>query len=68
HESAVGALVLASAARGARLFGESDHDAAVVHEALDGAPVGGLFTGAEVGPVGGRTFVHGSSAVVVLFG
>ncbi len=67
-ESAAGALVLASSARGARLFGEPDHDAALVHEALDGAPVAGVVTGAEVGPVGGRSFVHGASATVVLFG
>ena len=67
-ESAAGALVLTSTARGLRLFGEADHDAGVVDEALDGAPTAGIFCGSEVGPVGGTSFVHSSSATVVLFG
>ena len=67
-ESAAGAFVLTSVARGLRLFGEADHDAGIVDEALDGAPVAGIFCGAEVGPVGGTAFVHSASATVVLFG
>ena len=67
-ETAAGAFVLTSVARGLRLFGEADHDAGIVDEALDGAPVAGIFCGAEVGPVGGTAFVHSASATVVLFG
>lgn len=67
-ESAAGALVLTSTARGTRLFGAADHDAEIVDEALDGAPSAGIFCGSEVGPVGGAPFVHTSSATVVLFG
>ncbi len=67
-ESAAGAFVLTSTARGLRLFGEADHDAGVVDEALDGAPSAGIFCGSELGPVGGTSFVHTSSATVVLFG
>ena len=67
-ESAAGAFVLTSTARGLRLFGEADHDAGIVDEALDGAPLAGVFCGAEAGPVGGTSFAHTSSATVVLFG
>ena len=67
-ESAAGALVLTSTARGLRLFGDADHDAGIIDEALDGAPLAGVFCGSEVGPVGGTSFAHTSSATVVLFG
>jgi small ligand-binding sensory domain FIST len=67
-ESAAGALVLTSIARGLRLFGDADHDAGIIDEALDGAPLAGVFCGSEVGPVGGTSFAHTSSATVVLFG
>ena len=67
-ESAAGAFVLTSVARGHRLFGEADHDAGVVDEALDGAPTAGIFCGAEAGPVGGTSFTHSGSATVLLFG
>lgn len=67
-ESAAGAFLLTSVARGLRLFGEADHDAGIVEDALDGAPLAGVFCGAEAGPVGGTSFAHTSSATVVLFG
>ena len=63
----VGALVFTCNGRGTRLFGVPDHDAAVVSEALGGAPVAGLFCAGEIGPVGGTSFVHGLTASVVLF-
>lgn len=53
--------------RGEALFGEPDHDARTVSEATGGAPLAGMFCAGELGPVGGRTFVHGFTASVVLF-
>jgi small ligand-binding sensory domain FIST len=61
------ALLFTCNGRGARLFGEPDHDAGVLDEALDGAPVAGFFAAGEFGPVGGRNFVHGFTASVALF-
>jgi small ligand-binding sensory domain FIST len=63
-----GALVFTCNGRGSQLFGAPDHDAAVISEALDGAPVAGMFCAGEVGPVGRRNFVHGFTASVALFG
>lgn len=65
---AAGALVFTCNGRGSRLFGTPDHDAAVVSEALKGAPVAGMFCAGELGPVGGSNFVHGFTAAVALFG
>jgi small ligand-binding sensory domain FIST len=64
--SADGALLFTCNGRGTALFGEEDHDAAVVTEALQ-APVAGMSCAGELGPVGGRSFLHGFTASVVLF-
>jgi hypothetical protein len=37
-----------------------------VEEAL-AAPVGGLFCAGEIGPVGGRSFLHGFTATLAVF-
>jgi small ligand-binding sensory domain FIST len=60
------ALVFTCNGRGTRMFDRPHHDADVVHEALGGAPAVGLFCQGEFGPVGGRNFVHGHTASVVL--
>lgn len=61
------ALVFTCNGRGSRLFGEPDHDAHLVHEQVDRGAVAGMFCAGELGPVGGRNFVHGFTASVVLF-
>ena len=62
------ALVFTCNGRGARLFGRPHHDASVVAETLDDPAAAGFFAAGEFGPVGGRNFVHGFTASVVLFG
>jgi small ligand-binding sensory domain FIST len=64
--SADGALLFTCNGRGTALFGDDDHDATVVTEAL-GAPLAGMSCAGELGPVGGRSFLHGFTASVVLF-
>ncbi len=64
---ASGALVFTCNGRGSRFFGEADHDASVVSEALGTTAVGGMFCAGEIGPVGTRNFVHGFTASVALF-
>jgi small ligand-binding sensory domain FIST len=49
------------------MFPVPDHDAAVVADAVPGDAVAGLFCGGEIGPVGGRSFLHGFTATVALF-
>lgn len=62
------ALLFTCNGRGERFFGEPDRDTAVVQEVLGPVPLAGAFCAGELGPVGGRNFVHGFTAGVVVFG
>ena len=61
-----GALVFTCNGRGQRLFGEPHHDARVVHDLLDAPALAGMFCAGEIGPIGGRSFVHGFTASVLV--
>lgn len=63
---AAGALMFTCNGRGRDLFGVADHDADAVADALD-APLGGFFCAGEIGPVGGRNFLHGFTATLAVF-
>lgn len=63
----VGALLFTCNGRGSRLFGVPDHDASLLAELLDAPPVAGFFCAGEIGPVGGRNFLHGFTASAALF-
>lgn len=63
-----GALLFTCNGRGVRMFGKPDHDASCVRAGLDAAlPLAGFFAAGEIGPVGGRNFLHGFTASVALF-
>ena len=66
-QPAAGALVFSCNGRGKQMFGACDHDAAIVDEELRGAPAAGFFAAGEIGPVGGRSFLHGFTATVAVF-
>jgi autotransporter passenger strand-loop-strand repeat protein len=61
------ALVFTCNGRGQRLFGEPDHDARVVYDTLGSPALAGMFCAGEFGPIGGRSFVHGFTASVLVF-
>jgi len=61
-----GALLFTCNGRGSHMFSVPDHDAAAIEDAL-GVPVGGFFCAGEIGPVGGRNFLHGFTATMALF-
>lgn len=61
------ALLFTCNGRGSRLFAEPDHDASLVSGALGQAPLAGFFCAGELGPVGGRNFLHGFTASLALF-
>lgn len=62
-----GALVFSCNGRGQGMFGTPDHDALALERALEGAPTAGFFAAGEIGPVGGRSFLHGFTATVAVF-
>lgn len=61
------ALVFTCNGRGTQLFEAPDHDAEMVHEAVRGGAVAGMFCAGELGPVRGQNHVHGFTASVLLF-
>jgi small ligand-binding sensory domain FIST len=62
-----GALVFSCNGRGSRMFPVPHHDATAIAEELDRIPAAGLFCNGEIGPVGGRSFLHGFTATMALF-
>ncbi|HSJ18528.1 MAG TPA: FIST N-terminal domain-containing protein [Solirubrobacterales bacterium] len=65
-EGAAGALLFTCNGRGSHMFNAPDHDATAVDDAL-GVPAGGFFCAGEIGPVGGRNFLHGFTATMAVF-
>ena len=65
-DGAAGALLFTCNGRGSHMFDLPDHDAAAVEDSL-GAPTAGFFCAGEIGPVGGRNFLHGFTATMALF-
>jgi small ligand-binding sensory domain FIST len=63
---AAGALLFTCNGRGSHMFDVPDHDASAIEDAL-GAPAGGFFCAGEIGPVGGRNFLHGFTATIAVF-
>lgn len=63
----LGALLFSCCGRGEGLFGYSHHDSAVVQERLGQIPVAGFFAQGEIGPVGGKNFLHGYTASLAIF-
>jgi len=62
-----GALLVACVGRGEGLYGEPDHDAALVQSMRGPLPLAGFFANGEFGPVAGRNYVHGyTSSLVVI--
>ena len=63
---AAGALLFTCNGRGSHMFDIPDHDASALEDAL-GAPTAGFFCAGEIGPVGGRNFLHGFTATMAVF-
>jgi small ligand-binding sensory domain FIST len=63
-----GALMFTCNGRGTHLFSMPGHDASVIEELLGSVPLSGAFCAGEIGPVGGRNFLHSFTASVAVFG
>ena len=61
------ALMFSCLGRGAGLYGKPDHDSGLVREALGEIPIAGFFANGEIGPVGGKTFLHGYTSSLAVF-
>jgi small ligand-binding sensory domain FIST len=65
-DGAAGALLFTCNGRGSHMFEVPDHDASSLQDAL-AAPTAGFFCAGEIGPVGGRNFLHGFTATMAVF-
>jgi small ligand-binding sensory domain FIST len=62
-----GALICSARRRGAGLFGIDGHDAQAVLDEFGPIPLGGFLCNGEIGRVGDRTILHGSTAGLTFF-
>lgn len=53
--------------RGQNLFGVPNHDAELVQQQLGPFGLAGFFCNGEIGPVGGKSYLHGFTASLALF-
>jgi small ligand-binding sensory domain FIST len=68
NTSSQGALVFTCNGRGTRMFPKPDHDIGCIQSAFEKVvPASGFFAMGEIGPVGGRNFLHGFTASVAVF-
>ncbi len=61
-----GALLFSCNGRGTRLYDEPDGDISAITSCFRGLDVAGFFCAGEIGPVGGKNFLHGHTASLAL--
>jgi small ligand-binding sensory domain FIST len=62
-----GALLFTCNGRGLSMFDEPNHDAELVARTVGSDALAGFFCGGEIGPVGGKAFLHGFTATLAVF-
>ncbi len=60
-------LIFSCNGRGSRMYDELDHDLTIIQSSLESPPVAGFFCAGEIGPIGGKNFIHGHTASMALF-
>ncbi len=64
---ASGALLFSCNGRGTRLYDHPNGDISTIQNVLGGVNLAGFFAAGEIGPVGGKNFLHGHTASMALF-
>ncbi len=62
-----GALVFSCNGRGEGLFHQKNHDISIIQNYLGPMPAAGFFCAGEIGPIGGKNFLHGFTDSIALF-
>ncbi len=62
-----GAFIFSCNGRGVNLFKEPDHEIKIIQNRLGSVPAAGFFCAGEIGPVGGKNFLHGFTNSMALF-
>ena len=66
-DGARGAVLFSCLGRGVHLYGRPNHDSEVLRRHLGDVALGGFFCNGEIGPVQGRTFLHGYTSAFGIF-
>jgi small ligand-binding sensory domain FIST len=66
-KGASGALLFSCLGRGENLYGATGHDSGVFKQYFGDAALGGFFCNGEIGPVQGRTYLHGYTSSFGIF-
>ena len=61
-----GAVLFSCNGRGTHLYDHPDGDISAINSFFDDLPVAGFFCAGEIGPIGGRNFLHGHTASLAL--
>jgi small ligand-binding sensory domain FIST len=67
EQAPAGILMFSCNGRGTRMWPEPNHDVSTAREVCGDVPVAGFFAAGEIGPVGGRNFIHGHTASMAIF-
>lgn len=67
NQNPVGALVFSCNGRGMDLFKDEHHDISVIQHHVGLVPAAGFFCSGEIGPIGGKNFLHGFTNSMALF-
>ncbi|MCZ7573880.1 MAG: FIST C-terminal domain-containing protein [Ardenticatenaceae bacterium] len=62
-----GAFLFSCNGRGTRLYDHPDGDVSLIRQVLGDVSLAGFFCAGEIGPIGGKNFLHGHTASLVLF-
>lgn len=62
-----GGLIFSCNGRGRRMFDQPHHDVRTALDILPRTPLAGFFAAGELGPIGGKCFMHGYTASIALF-
>jgi small ligand-binding sensory domain FIST len=66
-EPPLGALLFSCNGRGTRMYGRPNGDITTIQKVLGDVNLAGFFCAGEIGPIGGKNFLHGHTASMVLF-
>jgi len=67
HTGACGALLFSCLGRGQGMYGRPNHDSDAFTHRLGNVSLSGFFCNGEIGPVNGRTFLHGYTSAFGIF-
>jgi len=61
-----GGVLFSCNGRGTHLYGHADGDISAINAFFEDMPVAGFFCAGEIGPIGGKNFLHGHTASLAL--